>query len=107
MKNFFKSIWNLFFPEKKSKGNYDRTLTIDVEKSLAIPNPTLEDYFNPKDFEAIERQKESAMSKWSFRKQQLVGKILTFGKSQIRIHKLISISEIAGKLKYKYYISPL
>lgn len=70
MKNPFKAIWNFFFPEKKKvvspKIFVDGIEQVEGKDYVELPpdkivfkEPKFEDYFNPEDFKAIERQKRA------------------------------------------------
>lgn len=91
--NFFKSIWNYLFPEKKKAVREpwmtDKVIEIAKEsieefKKKEVRAPVL--YFNPR--------------KMSFNKQQLPGKIYNIGKSRFRINKKLGTTASA-KLRYE------
>lgn len=104
MKNFFKRIWNYLFKKKQ------RTITFDGKTVPVYDLPKRKEPINFQDLPEIRSgkifQKGIALPKYShklsFRKQQLIGKVLIFGKDRFRIHQRIQAAN-----KFKYYVDKL
>lgn len=86
--NILKRIWNYLFPEKHGKVIRGEIIEVSHDGFEPLPEASQS--------EKVGIPKKKA-HKISFSNQQLVGKVLTYGKDRFRIHRKIS-----SGVKFKY-----
>lgn len=115
LKKWLKGIWSLVFPEKKTKDEYDCLETTtenyfgklpEFSQEVRISEPKFEDYFNPKDFEVIERQKNASRYIFSIDKSNFISEMDVIGRFKNDFRKLALSkgfeARYSGKEKHFY-----